>query len=265
MTLNPDAYTTIDIDKRSDGVTIATLNRPEKLNAVNAAMHRELASLSVDANKDPEVRVLVLTGAGRAFCAGGDFSGSRDEPMGGHYLNRLNEARLIVDNWLDCEKPTICAVNGYALGLGATVALLSDVVYIGRSGVLGDTHVNMGIGAGDGGGVIWPMLVGPARAKYFLMTGEHIRAEQAKELGLVQDVCEDDELMSTAIALAERLSNGPLAAISASKVPINKWIKHVSNLVLPLSLSMEETTMSGPDAAEAQAAFREKRQPVYRR
>ena len=98
----------------------------------------------------------------------------------------------------------------------------------------------MGIGAGDGGGVIWPMLVGPSRAKYFLMTGEHIRAEQAKELGLVQDVVEDDDLMPTALALAERLSNGPLAAISASKVPINKWIKHVSNLVLPLSLSMEE-------------------------
>ena len=265
MTLEPDSYTTIAIEKRDDGVAIATLNRPEKLNAVNSAMHRELASLPVDANRDPAVRALVLTGAGRAFCAGGDFSGSRDEPMGGHYLNRMNEARLIVDNWLDCEKPVVCAVNGYALGLGATVALMADVVYIGRSGVLGDTHVNMGIGAGDGGGVIWPMLVGPARAKYYLMTGEHIRGEEAKALGLVQDVVEDDELLDTALALAERLSNGPLGAISASKVPINKWIKHVSNLVLPLSLAMEETTMSGPDAAEAQAAFREKRPPNYRR
>jgi len=265
MYLNPDDYTTIEIDKRSDGVTVATLNRPEKLNAVNATMHRELASLSIDANRDPATRVLVLTGAGRAFCAGGDFSGSRDGRSGANYLNDLNEARLIVDNWLDCEKPTIAAVNGYALGLGATVALLSDVVYIGRSGVLGDTHVNMGIGAGDGGGVIWPMLVGPARAKYYLMTGEHIRAEQAKELGLVQDVVEDDDLMPTALALAERLSNGPLAAISASKVPINKWIKQVSNMVLPLSLAMEQVTMGGEDAVEAQAAFREKRQPVYRR
>ncbi len=265
MSLSSDAYTTIDIDKRSDGVTVATLNRPEKLNAVNAAMHRELASLPVDANRDPDVLVLVLTGAGRAFCAGGDFSGSRDEPMGGRYLNSMNEARLIVDNWLDCEKPVISAVNGYALGLGATVALMADVVYIGRAGVLGDTHVNMGIGAGDGGGVIWPMLVGPSRAKYYLMTGEHVRAEQAKELGLVQDVVEDDELMNTALALAKRLSNGPLAAISASKVPVNKWIKHVSNMVLPLSLSMEAATMSGPDADEAQAAFREKRPPVYRR
>lgn len=265
MTLNPSDYTTIDIDIRSDGVAIATLNRPEKLNAVNSAMHRQLASLPVDANRDPAVRTLVLTGAGRAFCAGGDFSADRDEPMGGHYLNRMNEARLIVDNWLDCEKPVICALNGYALGLGATVALMADVVYAGRSAVLGDTHVNMGIGAGDGGGVIWPMLVGPSRAKYYLMTGEHIRAEQALALGLVQDVVEDDELMPTAIALAERLANGPLGAISASKVPINKWIKHVSNMVLPLSLSMEEVTMSGPDAAEAQAAFREKRQPNYQR
>ena len=259
-----DGYTTMTFARERRVLTV-TLNRPDVLNAVNAAMHAEMARLFYDIAADRESDIVVLTGAGRAFCAGGDFSADRDEPMGGHYLNRMNEARLIVDNWLDCEKPVICAVNGYALGLGATVALMADVVYIGRSGVLGDTHVNMGIGAGDGGGVIWPMLVGPSRAKYFLMTGEHVRAEQAKEMGLVQDVVEDDELMSTALALAERLSNGPLGAISASKVPINKWIKHVSNMVLPLSLSMEEMTMAGPDASEAQAAFREKRQPNYRR
>ena len=263
--LDPQAYTTIEIEKRSDGVTIATLNRPEKLNAVNAAMHRELASLPIDANRDPEVRVLVLTGAGRAFCAGGDFSADRDTPMGGGYLNSLNEARLIVDNWLDIEKPTIAAVNGYALGLGATVALLADVVYAGKSGVLGDTHVNMGIGAGDGGGVLWPMLVGPARAKYYLMTGEHIRADAAAEMGLIQAAVEDDELMPTVLALAERLTNGPLRAISASKVPVNKWIKAVSNLVLPVSLAMEGMTMIGEEASEAQAAFREKRQPNFPR
>ena len=263
--LDPNAYTTIDIEKRSDGIALATLNRPEKLNAVNAAMHRELAALPLDANRDPEVRVLVLTGAGRAFCAGGDFSADRDAPMGGSYLNSLNEARLIVDNWLDIEKPTICAVNGYALGLGATVALLADVVYAGRSGVLGDTHVNMGIGAGDGGGVLWPMLVGPSRAKYYLMTGEHIKAEAAAAMGLVHAVVEDDELLPTALALAERLTNGPIRAISASKVPVNKWIKFVSNLVLPVSLAMEGMTMAGGEAAEAQAAFREKRQPNFQR
>ena len=263
--LDANNYTTIDIEKRADGVAIATLNRPEKLNAVNAAMHRELSTLPVDANRDPDVRVLVLTGAGRAFCAGGDFSADRDAPMGGRYLNSLNEARLIVDNWLDMEKPVICAVNGYALGLGATVALLADVVYIGKSGVLGDTHVNMGIGAGDGGGVLWPMLIGPSRAKYFLMTGEHIRAEQAAAMGLVHAVVEDDELMTTAVALAERLTNGPLRAISASKVPINKWIKFVSNLVLPVSLAMEGLTMTGDEPSEAQAAFREKRQPNFQR
>lgn len=257
--LNPQTYTTIDIEKRADGVAVATLNRPEKLNAVNAAMHRELASLPLDANRDPDVRVLVLTGAGRAFCA------DRDAPMGGGYLNSLNEARLIVDNWLDIEKPTIAAVNGYALGLGATVALLADVVYAGRSGVLGDTHVNMGIGAGDGGGVLWPMLIGPSRAKYYLMTGEHIKAEDAAAMGLVHAVVEDDDLLPTALALAERLTNGPLRAISASKVPVNKWIKAVSNLVLPVSLAMEGMTMIGDEASEAQSAFREKRQPNFPR
>ena len=262
--LDAQSYTTIEIEKRGDGVVIARLNRPEKLNAVNAAMHRELAALPLDANRDPDVRVLVLTGAGRAFCAGGDFSADRDEPMGGSYLNSLNEARLIVDNWLDLEKPAIAAVNGYALGLGATVALLSDVVYAGKSGVLGDTHVNMGIGAGDGGGVLWPMLIGPSRAKYYLMTGEHISAEAAAAMGLIHAAVEDDELMPTALGLAERLANGPIRAISASKVPVNKWVKFVSNLVLPVSLAMEGLTMSGGEASEAQAAFREKRQPRFR-
>jgi len=261
--LDPANYTTIAVEKRADGVAVAVLNRPEKLNAVNAAMHRELAALPLDANRDGDVRVLVLTGAGRAFGAGGDFSADRGEPLGGAYLNPLNEARLIVDNWLDLEKPVICAVNGYTLGLGATVALLADVVYAGKSGVLGDTHVNMGIGAGDGGGVLWPMLIGPSRAKYYLMTGEHIRAEDAAALGLVHAAVEDDELMPAALALAERLSSGPLRAISASKVPVNKWIKFVSNLVLPVSLAMEGMTMAGAEAAEAQAAFREKRPPRF--
>lgn len=260
--LKQENYETILIEKRSNGVAQATLNRPKKLNAVDGRLHYELTTLWVDTGADPEVKVLLVTGAGRAFCAGGDFSADRQPGPGGPNAT-IREARQIVDNLLDCEKPIVSAVHGYAMGLGATVALLCDVVVAGRKTTFADTHVRMGIGAGDGGQVIWPLLMGVNRAKYFLMTGEHLPAEEAYALGLVNFVVDEDEVLDKATAIAERLAAGPSLAISASKVPVNKYIKMVSNLVLPLSLNLEEATMRSADAAEAGAAFREKREPKF--
>lgn len=256
--LAPDAYTTILIEKRENGVAVATLNRPEKRNAVDDSMHHELAQLARDADEDPEVKVLLITGAGRAFCAGGDFSGGL-RPSGRMWM----EARRIVDSLLDCQKPVFTAVNGYAMGLGATVALLGDVVFAARSATFADTHVRMGIGAGDGGQLIWPLLMGVNRAKYFLMTGDRIPAEEAERLGLVNFVVDDDALMGRALELADRLAAGPTLAISASKVAVNQYMKMVSNVVLPLSLKLEEWTMSSEDFREAVTAFVEKREPKY--
>lgn len=154
-------------------------------------------------------------------------------------------------------------VNGYALGLGCTLALLSDVVLAARSAVFGDTHVKMGMSAGDGGRVLWPLLMGPARAKYHLMTGERLDAETAERLGLISLVVDDEDLMTRALELAHQLAGGPLYAIMASKVPINKWLKFASNLILPLSLAMEEISMTKDDHAEAVRAFQEKRNPKF--
>ncbi len=226
--LVPEAYQAIQIEKRENGVVLATLNRPEKRNAVDDTMHRELGQLPRDADGDPEVKVVVITGAGRAFCAGGDFSGGLT-PDEGMWL----DARRVVDGMLDCYKPIITAVNGYAMGLGSTVAFLGDVVFAARSATFADTHVRMGIAAGDGGQVIWPLLMGVNRAKYYLMTGERIPAEEAERLGLVNFLVEDDALMDRALELADRLAAGPAVAISASKVGVNQLIKMVSNLVLP--------------------------------
>ncbi len=261
--LTQDNYESILIDKRDNGVAIATLNRPDRLNAVGGSMSYELTTLPRDVDGDPDVKVLVITGAGRAFSSGGDFGPSSGERTGPAYGNRMHEPRLIVDNMLDCEKPVISAVNGYALGLGATVALLADIVIAARSATFGDTHVRMGISAGDGGQVIWPLLMGPARAKYYLMTGEHIPAEEAERLGLVQFVVDDDQLMPKALEIADRLAAGPSYAISASKVPINRYIKFVSNMILPLSLAMEEVSMTKDDFREAVSAFQEKREPKF--
>ena len=260
--LTQDRYQTILIEKSASGVATATLNRPEKLNAINAMMHTELSTLTLDAEADPDVKVLLVTGAGRAFSAGGDFSGQGESPATGGGQT-MREARQIVDNLLDCSKPVISAVNGYAMGLGANFALLADVVVAARGATFADTHVRMGIGAGDGGQVIWPLLMGVNRAKYFLMTGDRLPAEEAERLGLVNFTVDNEELMPKATEIAERLASGPARAISASKVPINKYIKMVSNLVLPLSLGLEGATMATADAREAAQAFREKREPKF--
>ena len=260
--LTQDSYETILIERKDNGVVVATLNRPERLNAANKTMQSELARISSDANDDDSVRALVITGAGRAFCAGGDFSGDSDIGTGRRESHR--EAHGIVNNILDCRVPVITAVNGYAMGLGATVALLADIVVAGRSTTFADTHVNMGIGAGDGGQVIWPLLMGVNRAKYHLMTGERVSGDQAMDMGLVNFVVEDDQILAKAVEIADRLAKGPGLAIEASKVGVNQYIKMVFNQVMPIAFAEEVATFRSADAAEAAKAFQEKREPSFK-
>ena len=264
MALNQENYQAMLIEKRANGVAIVTLNRPERLNAVNGVMHHELSTFARDAESDPEVRVVVLAGAGRAFCAGGDFGPDSNvsETGSGAGLS-LEEARQIVDHLLELRKPIVSAVQGYAMGLGATISLLCDVVVAGPKTVFADTHVKMGIGAGDGGQVIWPLLMGVNRAKWFLMSGERVTGEDLVGMGLVNFLADDDKILEKALECADQLAAGPAGAISASKVPINHYIKMISNLVLPLSLSLEGENFRSKDAKEAQLAFAEKRQPNF--
>jgi enoyl-CoA hydratase len=256
--LDQGNYQRFLFDKRDDGVVVATMNRPEKLNAVDGALHHELATLPRDVTSDRSVRALVITGAGRAFCAGGDFSPGA-LPIGHEGTPAMEEARRIVDHMLECPKPIVSAVNGYAMGLGATVALLADVVVAGRSAVFADTHVAMGIGAGDGGQLIWPLLIGVNKAKYFLMTGDRVGAEEAERIGLVNFLVDDDELLERATAIASRLAAGPAQAITASKMAINLWMRSISAQVVPLSLALEEACFGSADNKEAVTAFNEKR------
>lgn len=258
MTLRQENYQAMLIDKRANGVAVITLNRPERLNAVNGVMHHELARFTREAEADRDVKVVVLAAAGRAFCAGGDFGGGGDASE-----LSLEEGRQIVDHILELRKPIISAVQGYAMGLGATISLLCDVVVAGHSTVFADTHVSMGIGAGDGGQVIWPLLLGVNRAKWFLMTGERLTGQALFDMGLVNFLVDDKDILTKALECADKLAAGPQAAIIASKVPINNYIRAISNQVLPLSLAMEGETMRSKDAKEAQRAFAEKRAPVF--
>lgn len=259
--LRQENYETIQIEK-SEGIAILRLNRPERLNAVNGAMHSELMQIFLDVQADGDTLAAVLTGAGRAFCAGGDFSGgSNMRSKSG--LTMMQEARRIVDNLLDCEKPVVAAVNGAAAGLGATIALLCDVVIASENARIGDPHVKMGITAGDGGAVIWPLLVGVNRAKYMLMTGDLVTAAEAFQMGLVNKVVAEGEALNEATAMARRLAAGAPFAVQSSKIAVNKYIKMVSNLVLPLSLHAEEVSMTKDDHREAVKAFQEKREPKF--
>lgn len=251
--LRQEDYETIQIE-RDGSVAILRLNRPERLNAVNGAMHSELMSIFLDVQADSDVRAAVLTGAGRAFCAGGDFGGGANMASKSG-LSMMQEARRIVDNLLDCEKPIVSAVNGAAAGLGATIALLCDVVVASRNARIGDPHVKMGITAGDGGAVIWPLLMGVNRAKYMLMSGDLMNAEGAFSMGLVNKVVDEGEAFPEAMAIAQKLAAGAPYAVQTSKMAVNKYIKAVSNLVLPYSLAVEEISMRTSDHREAVAAF----------
>lgn len=259
--LRQEDYEAIHIEK-SDGVAVLTLNRPERLNAVNGVMHSELTTIFHAVQSDRDVRAAVLTGAGRGFCAGGDFStGSSMAPKTG--LTLMQEGRRIVDGILDLEKPLIAAVNGPAAGLGATIALCCDVVIAARNARIGDPHVKMGLTAGDGGAVIWPLLIGVNRAKQLLMTGDLLSADEALQMGLVNKVVDEGQALPEAMAFARRLAAGAPYAVQSTKVSVNKLIKAVSNLVLPLSLSLEEVSMSKEDHREAVKAFQEKREPRF--
>jgi len=260
-------YECIRVEK-ADKLATVTLNRPDSLNAVNPQMHHELERLWLDLAEDDEVNAILLTGAGKAFCAGGDVKGMASRADGEKGKQRrfaLNPAsgRRLVQNMLDVEQPIIGAINGDAVGLGATIALFCDVIVASEKARFGDPHVRVGIVAGDGGAVIWPALVGPARAKEFLMRGHLVHGTDAAKMGLVNYAVPPDEVLTKARAIAQELADGPTWAIRWSKLSVNKWLKDQVNLILDASLAYEMITFTTEDHKEAARAFVEKRKPKY--
>jgi enoyl-CoA hydratase len=262
-------YQFLTVDK-VDRLATVTLNRPDSLNAVHPPLHHELERIWVDLAEDSDVNAILLTGAGKAFCVGGDVKGmasrSRgDEAPDAHRRFRLDPggARRLVERMLDVEQPIIGAINGDAVGLGATIALFCDVIVASEGARFGDPHVRVGIVAGDGGAVIWPVLIGPARAKEFLMRGHLVTGVEAAKVGLVNYAVPTDEVVPKARAIAQELADGPTWAIRWSKLSVNKWLKHQVNLILDASLAYEMITFTTDDHKEAARAFVEKRRPKY--
>src|SRR4029453_6893790 len=248
--------------ERKEKVLVVALNRPESLNAINAPLHTELSQIFADIAQDRETEAVVLTGKGRAFCAGGDikwFQGMTAQQLDALFI----EARKIIIDMLEVEQPIIAAVNGAATGLGATLALFSDVIFAAENAKIGDPHVRVGVVAGDGGAVIWPWLVGAARAKEFLMAGDIISATEAERIGLINHVVPADQLMDKAMTFANRLANGPTKAIRWTKVSVNKILRDTANLVLDTSLALEKHCFVTEDHKEAIRSFVEKREPKF--
>jgi enoyl-CoA hydratase len=252
----------------ADKVATVTLNRPEARNAINQKLIRELRSIWDDLADDHAVSAVVLTGAGDFFSVGGDVKAMSERP-GGDVLEagEVHDpmiSRRGVTRQLELDKPIIAAINGDAIGLAATHALLCDITVMAEDARIGDTHVSrVGLVAGDGGTVIWPLLVGINKAKEFLIRGTLLNGKEAERIGLVNHLAPRAEVLAKARAIAVELANGPTWAIRWTKLSINQVIKERVNLLLEASMALEQVTFDTADHTEATTSFKEKRKPKF--
>jgi enoyl-CoA hydratase len=251
--------------ERVESVLRVTIDHPRSaLNAVDEDLHRDLVALFAGLRRESEARAVVLTGRGRAFSAGGDFAWFPILREPGRLEALRRDAKQLVWDLLDVEVPIVAAVNGHAMGLGASIALLCDVIFMADTATIGDPHVRVGIVAGDGGVAIWPLAVGPARAKEYLLTGDPLSAQEAERIGLVNRVVPAAELHAQAMAFAARLAAGAPLAVRYTKLAVNKLVKDALNVAFDASTALELVTFQSEDHREALAALAEKRPPVFK-
>jgi len=240
-------------------VALVTLNNPDGRNAFSDAMHVAMREVWEHLALDSSVRSIVLTGAGKAFSAGGNIPGFiRDYEDPQHRRESLRGARRLLDAMVECPKPIIAAVNGPAVGLGCSVAVSCDIVLMAESTFMADTHVNIGLVAGDGGAATWPLFMSTLKAKYYLLTGDRIPAKDCVELGLANFAVPDAELIDRAIALAERLAKQPQQALEETKRAVNLHLQHAINLVAPFALAAESESFSTEDIRKTIEGFKAK-------
>jgi enoyl-CoA hydratase len=246
---------------RRDGrVLHATFNRPDSLNAVDADLDHDLLRLFDDVGRDADTNVLVITGAGRAFSAGGDVEDMQraiDDPD--LFLKGIANGKRLIFSLLDCPKPVIAKLNGPAMGLGATLALFCDIIIAASHAKIADPHVRVGYAAGDGGSVIWPQLIGYARAKEYLLTGDALTGEEAARIGLINRAVAAEDLDRVVDEFAHKLANGAARAIQWTKLSVNIGLKQLAQAILDTSFAYEALSNLTKDHQEAVNAFREKR------
>jgi enoyl-CoA hydratase len=256
-------YASLQLERPAEGVLRVVMSAPGRLNAAGHEMHRDLAGIWTEIDRDPQVRVVIVRGAGDAFSAGGDLDLVAD--MADDYAVRvrvLREARDLVYNLLNCSKPVVSAIAGPAVGAGLVIGLLADVSIAARSARIIDGHTRLGVAAGDHAAIVWPLLCGMAKSKYHLLLCEPVSGEEAERIGLVSRCVDDAELHDVALDVARRLAGGSQSAIRWTKYALNNWLR-MAGPVFDTSLALEFLGFAGPDVREGVAAFREKRQPRF--
>ena len=261
MASDPPTFRTLLLE-RSGRLMRLTLNRPDTLNGFDKAMHDEFPEALGFVAADEDSDVVLLTGAGRAVSAGGDLhqmEQNLDDPAS--FVHEARQGKRIVSAMLDIDKPVVCRMNGHAVGLGATVALLCDIVVAAENAKIGDPHVGVGLVAGDGGAAVWAQRIGLARAKEYLLTGELLTATHAAEIGLINRAVPTSELDAEVDGYCRRLLDGATLAIRWTKLLTNLELKRVAGAVMDAGIAYEGLTMRSADHREALAALREKRAP----
>ena len=253
----------LTFESKPNGVLLVTINRPEVLNAANARLHWEFTQIWPVVDADPKTRVVVVTGAGKAFSAGGDLSLVEDMAGNPDALTRtMREASDLVYNMINLDKPVVSAINGVAVGAGLVVALMADVSIIAETARFTDGHTRLGVAAGDHAAILWPLLCGMAKAKYYLLTADFIDGREAERIGLVTMCLPPDQVMPKALEVADRLARGSQISIQWTKRALNNWLRQAGP-IFDQSLALEMLSFSYPDVREGVKAIREKRTPVF--
>jgi enoyl-CoA hydratase len=258
-----ERYSHLRFERREHGVLLITIDRPERMNATNDELHAELAGVWRDVADDEQTRVAVVTGAGRAFSAGGDLE--MIQRMAGDYKRvaaMATEAASLVTNMLDCEKPIVSAINGTAVGAGLAVALMADISVVAEDARLTDGHLRLGVVAGDHAAILWPLLCGMAKAKYYLLTADFIDGREAERIGLVSRCVPAERVLPESLEIAERLALGPQQAARWTKRTLNHWLRQAIP-AFDASVAYEMLTFLGSDVQEGAQAIRERRPPSF--
>lgn len=258
----PD-YQHLVFERRPNGVLLITINRPEALNATNPRLHWELTQVWLTVDADPAVRVVLVTGAGKAFSAGGDLAMVEQMAQDPVAVSRMmREASDLVYNMINLDKPVVSAINGVAVGAGLVVALLADVSIAADNARITDGHTRLGVVAGDHAAILWPLLCGMAKAKYYLLTSDFIDGREAERIGLVSLSVPPDQLMARAGQVADQLASGAQLALRWTKRSLNNWLRQAGP-IFDQSLALEMLTFSHADVREGVRAIREKRPPRF--
>ena len=258
-----DDYQHLTFERLDHGVLQMTLDRPERLNAAHEAMHSELARVWTDIHRDDTVRAVVVTGAGSAFSAGGDLG--MVQRLSGNYpgiVAMLRETQELVYNMVNCDTPIVSAINGTAVGAGLVVALLADISIAAEGIRVTDGHLRLGVAAGDHAAIVWPLLCGMAKAKYYLLTADFVDAAEAERIGLISRCVPAERLMDEALAIATRLATGPQHAVRLTKRALNNWLR-LAGPTFDASAAYEMLTFFGGDVAEGVDAILTKREAHY--